>query len=401
VDDEDDVLFSDSFSRWEDEICRHPAVEITYTRGQNWIRGYLRVHVVWAEYVDCGLVGFNWNIYYRYIQFNTNSAGINWTPDVDSTVPLFDTSADEIEPDIGIHPDLNYLYVIYLLYDSGNSDLIKAALHSDMSNPGDWGDQYRVCGTNSRDKFAPRIDAGFFTPSCEDSSLTGYVGAVWCEAFANNDYDDWQIFYNSWQPDESADTGDVVQVTDGSSVDEINILPQLDITPRSSQINEAVFTWVNATYNDQSEEFEDFQVQITATPYVVDSVYNVAPSDYSRGADMACYQRADEDMVDDEEWIAVSYYSTDDEGGHWTAGASSLSFYIDEQQDEVQFSAKHSASTGLYGQWSESQPFTGSTLCLRDPYHDVDGNGEPKDEIFGLGWIEEDDDVMLTDGEIH
>ena len=401
IDADGDTVYTDTFSAGAgpgDAFCRHPAVEVTYRWDDNEEEEILQVHIVWAEFTEGIIIDDNWDLYYKTFSYTVDyDEEIDWdSPDWDpSIVKLpFCTQHDEIQPDIGMLPNTNDLYVIYVYDPSTGYDRIKSARHesAEMDDPDDWDSTYEVSTSTRSVKWEPCIDGGLFTYQDSAMHILGSVVAVWCEVIPA-DYAQSQIFYRDWGSGVTSPSSTVIQLTfDGEMQNESSILPTLDITPRSSGVNEAVMGWSMAEWDQEEEEFINYAVKVTTTPFF--TIYGIPSNRYSRCPDIACLQMDDAD----EHWFGISYYYTDDLEEDWEVWIRSISFRPNYESSYTEYEGKYVTymSSSYNGYWNSANPFTGSTLCLRDPYV-----ASEQYQVFGLGWIDLGFAPYLTEGTIN
>jgi hypothetical protein len=404
-----DVTFSYD-TALEGEVCRHPAVEVTYGRLEEESEvGVVRIHVVWAQLTSTDPVN-NWDIYYRCYTYITIGTAINWAnPSTTETVrlPGCSSSYSEIQPDICILASIDSLFAVCVVRDLDNDPQTVVAAehtHGQMTDADDWLDAFPLSVTDSRYKNAPSIDGGFFTTTTSTSqSLLGNVAAVWNEMTTASSLDRYQVYYIDWHYQDEADPNEVIQLTEAETGGFFEHgLPKIDIPSFSSGYTyaEAVITWMSAYQSTTSPPtFGDYTVQITATPDVQTYNYTEVDGRYSRCPDVACYQGAITQQ--DHQLVGISYYNTEDmDNGPWLVSAKSFSFYINSGL--AVFTEEESTYiNGTDGCWglSEDNIFTGSTLCLRDP---LDPTSDPWSyQYFGLGWLDTSAcDVGVSQGNI-
>jgi len=401
IDKDGNSAYDDTFSAntgTAQPFCRHPVVEVTYSRGENDTVGVARIHVVWSQFTDGGLQDDHWDLYYRYLKYvvDDEDTEVDWdSPDTDTTVQLpFCTYDDELEPDICVLATVNDLFVTYLLDDGPQGyDYIKGARHqqSYMEYPGTWSTSSTISGSSRYEKFAPRIDGGIFTYRHSAMHAVGGLAAVWNENVSTAGTE-WQVFYNDCDP-LSGWTGTPVQISPRYDPETpyFNYLPQVDITPQSSGINEAVIAWSSAC--PTSTVVRD--VMITATPYLNEAVQIITGEEiavYNQCPDVACYQMYDED----EHWFGLSTYGHDTANSAWDYYVYRFSLeVVYGEHGYATFSFEDKVDNPAEGQWNWQNPFTGPTLCLRWPVTPV------VQTLFGLGWVDEDYMIQLTEGDIY
>jgi len=386
--------------------CRHPVVEVTYSRPQEAMIGTIRVHVIWSQLTGTD-PNEHWDLYYRYLQFPVYQGGPVWVPDWDETVrlPFCVPARDEIQPDICVDAQGGDLFVIYNQHETVNPTVrfIMAARHdySAMLIPSQWDSPYPVAPLNTDEKGASSIDAGILYHPNISPVREGRVAAVWTQRVLDQMWGDmrWQVFYNNWSPSGVANPSSARRITVGGEFARVNCLPKVDITCESSDIHQAVLTWFDCFQS--GSEYSDFIVHMAATPFppppAIPLIYTIQESGYNRCPDLACYQMSGMS----EHWFAVSYYhsATGSEEQPWPVEVRSFSFYVDWQQMVAVISPEWQTSPDGNGLWSPGNPFTGSSLCLRDPSYS-DPGGEPIYDVFGLGWVDEGYMAFLSQGVI-
>jgi hypothetical protein len=381
----------------EDEQCRHPAVEVTYSRLTGALAGTLRVHIVWAQLIPDDPQ--DWDICYCCISYSVTQAGIDWdNPDsTDMTrLPACSSSFDEIEPDICILPSVDSLFAVCARRDLDSDDQSIVAAqhkHAQMTQVGSWDSAFAVSNYDSQPKAAPTIDAGMFTPHSGSGNLSGQVAAVWSEVAedpgesGNSRY---QVFYNDWQRNDSANPNGIIQISgcgEGGMLH--NGLPKIDIPSfRAAGNGEAVITWMAVQETlDEPPLYIGYRVEMTATPDLGIGHNDGVDTVFSRCPDVACFQNSGTTQ-----YVAFSYYHTDDmDNDPWLVYAKSYSYDIisDVATFTLEDSAVINASNGFWDLTEESI-FTGSTICLQQAATD------PADARLALGWIDTSDCDLET-----
>jgi hypothetical protein len=405
-----DTVWTDTFSYdtgMEDEQCRHPAVEVTYSRPFGLNVGTVRVHVVWSQLTDDDPE--DWDVYYRCITYSVGPfSGPDWdSPTTDETVvlPECSPSYNEIHPDICILPSIDSLFAICVVNDPDDPDvqLVMAAqhLHDDMGDPDSWEPAFLVAPDDSDPKASPSIDAGLFTPTLSPvRNVLGIVAAVWTEMATDQDLNRLQVYYNEWDSLDEADPYCAVKLTDGGDDGKMhNGLARIDVPSFSGGVYcEAVITWVSVTQTTTvPPEFLNYSVGITATPDLDEPFTNLQDSRFNRCPDVACYQMYV--PQDGDQFVGISYYHQDGPGDPWEVSARSYSFQIDngEAAFAIENTYRIPDTDGWWGLESENRN-TGSTLCLRNPYIP----GDWYNQEFAIGWIDTSEcNVMLAQGSIY
>jgi hypothetical protein len=388
------------------DMCRHPAVEVTYHRSVliGW-KGIIRVHVVWAQLTDDDPNDL-WDVYYECLNFKlTSSDTIEWnSTDGPVCLPGCDSDKSDCQPDICILHGTGSLFATWVRTDPGDSDLqqIVSSEHTYANilagDEGDWEDRIRIAPDDSYPKAAPSIDGGIFSNHCPTNPVTGTCAVVWCQISTAQDLDRYQIFYNGWDPDVGCDPDYTQQLTD--SGDEgllFNGLPKIDVPSyRADGYGEAVIAWMSAVQSTTvPPEFSSWSVEMTATPDWDEPYTNVQDARYNRCPEVACYQTEGEDQ-----YVGISYYHEDAPDDPWLVSAKSYQYTISGGQ--ASFSLQYDAViSGSNGWWAPGidftgSIFTGSTICLAKP-EDTWYSSE-----FKLGWIDTSDcNVKLTYGSIY
>jgi len=382
-------------------FARHPAVEVTYWRLQGAPVGFLEVQIVWSQ-LSGPPENQHWDLYYEYMSCPVDQYGVHWMQGFQAPITRIDSEPsgyDELQVDLCVHAPTGDLYAAFLGETSEGNDAIYMVTQPNMGfyYPM-WQAASQVSSTTDTPKLGPRLDAGLISLTEPPDEATPSVMVVWTE---NDPDDDWQIFSNRFTIPGSPSSGATQQITD--QLENSNcFLPQIDITPECSGVHQAVLTWVVCYEVDN--EYVDPEVEITATPFASDSIETIEGGRWSHCPDVACYQM----MVpnpgpDSEHWFGLSYYWSDEYENPWEVRTQSYSFGVDWDGEHVVFESKYSYwldDEYDHGWWTAANPFTGTTVCLRDPsYAEVDG--EPIDDVFGLGWVDEDYMCKVTEGSIY
>ncbi len=390
LDEEEVNVFEDTFSADamspSDPFARHPAVEVTYERAPEGEVGTLRVHVIWSELTEAYPENDFWALYYRMLAWDVdeNDDGIDWyNPDTDETVklPWDEPDTDQIEPDLCVLTAFNDLFVVFLQQAPTFNDVIRAARHeyADIDDLDAWDSPEQVNESNSNAKWCANIDAGQIRNNELHPGSYGDVVAVWCENTSTVNSDIYNVFYNDWEPLSTPDPYSTQQISfSGEGEYTSNLLPQLSIPSHSSQVHEAMITWWTTTYDSQTEEWGNYWVAITATPYMGNYQSMPGASGWSRCSDVAAYQ-----MNDEEHQFAVSYYSYNEDDQDWDIYVRRIGLEMNYQSSTFTFTSKGvewNEDADCY--WTGVNPFTGSTVCLRIPDETVG------DSYLGLGWID-------------
>jgi len=384
-------------------FARHPAVEVTYWRDDEEEEepGFLEVEIVWSQ-LTLGLQTNHWDLYYKYICYQVDALnGVHWQQPFAPPITRIGSATsiyDELQVDLCVHAPTGDMYAAFLRETSQGNDGIYLVSHPNAGfYYATWQTAYQVSSTTDTPKLGPRLDAGLISLTEPPDDPTASVMVVWAE---DDPDDDWQIFSNRFTIPGSPNSGATQQIT--AQLENSNcFLPQIDITPECSAVHQAVMTWVGCYEVDN--EYVDPQVAITATPFESESIESIEGGRWTHCPDVACYQM----MVpnpgpDSEHWFGLSYYWSDEYENPWQVRTQSYSFGVDWDGEHVVFESQQSYTLDEdenHGWWTMDNPFTGTTLCLRDPsYAEVDG--EPIDDVFGLGWVDEEYMCKLTEGTI-
>jgi hypothetical protein len=315
--------------------------------------------------------------------------------DLDPVLASPSTAYDELQPDLAIVPNGDLL-LVYSQYDFGEvyGDIMK--IHGDDAyfNGADWGTPYVISDpdTDDQHKGGPSVDVGTLdslNPSTISTEVEGVV--VWSEHLSNYQ-DEWVVMYNRFLPEQTSGFDANLQQITGSTPDRPRALPVVDI-PAPSCIStehsarQAVIAYTIFTVDEG--EYTVPIVKVAITPNL-DETDHFAVDTYSLSADLACYQMNDGD--NDEMWFGISYYQTDDTGPpfDFVTKTMSFSFNVEWGTGDLTGSQEYDEPVpSSSGYWDpDNNPLTASTLVLRDPYI-ADAGGEPKNDIFGIGWIED------------
>jgi len=261
-----------------------------------------------------------------------------------------------------------------------------------------WQAASQVSSTTDTPKLGPRLDAGLISLTEPPDFPIPSVMTVWSE---NDPEDDWQIFGNRFNIGGVPNPGATEQITDQMETSNY-FLPQIDITPESSGVHQAVMTWVGC-YRPEDEYIAP-QVEISATPFASRSIVILEGGRWSHCPDVACYEfNVPTPSSDTEHWFGLSYYWSDDFQNPWEVRTQSYSFGVDWDGELVVFAPQYSyplPEEDNHGWWTMDNPFTGTTLCLRNPAYPEE-EGEPYNDRFGLGWVDEEYMCKVTDGSIY
>jgi len=387
-----------------ERFCRHPSVEVTYSREAESDEGQLEVQVVWSQLTGSS-GNQHWDLYYKYILFDVDEEGVDWSnPYEPSITKIYTTISlyDELQPDLCVDGATGDLYVVFNRdYGSSNCEILVASHTNVGYYTSTWQDANEVSATDDTPKIGPRIDAGPLDMAAEpnpDTTLS--VATVWCEP---GEYSNWQIMYNRWDTDDDPEPNDTEQISMSIENGLHCYLPQIDIVPTDNIDNQAIITWTNANYDDG--EYYDQKVMITATPFMEASGVPFQDWNYTRCSDVAGYEGVTDAVVfpPPANLFGISYYHSDDEsdpGVDWSVEVRRYSYTLNWQSEIVSFSKdKELDVQGSTAYWSSDNPFTGSTLTLRIPAKT--NVSRISYSYFGLGWINDDGCVAeLTQGTI-
>jgi len=380
--------YSDTFSAPELStgypvpLCRYPAVEVTYSRRQGGDRGLLAVEVIWSQLTNP--LAPHWDLYYHRIYFHvTDPEGIWWEDFVlESQIVRIQSTAsgfDEFQPDLCVHAESGDLYAVFNRRDPTDPalDKIYAVRHPYRGDVVKWSPYwetpYKICGDDARPRSAPKVDAG---PIELDEGITlPRVAATWSELY---DEHTWQVWYNDWDPVYPGTPSLTAEPVTQNAPGRVNALPQIDITPDSSLIHQAVLAWFYCRWDYASEQYVDFAVRMTATPDLDD--FTAIP-ETSICPDVACYQMSDPD----EHWFGLSYYVPAGEDP-WPVRTHRFTFSVDWETESVSIESMLSTDVpDSNGRWNLDNPFTGSTLNLREPMSPLEQSS------FAVGWVDKED----------
>ena len=408
VDLNDDVVYGDAqfaapqaLTGMAQPFARHPAVEVTYRREDEANMGFIEVEIVWSQ-LTIGLQTNHWDLYYKYLCFGVDETGVNWEGPGEPSITRIQSASsvyDELQVDLCVHAPTGDMYAAFLRETGEGDDGIYLVSHPNAGfYYATWQTAYQVSSTTDTPKLGPRLDAGLISLTEPPDSPTPSVMVVWAE---DDPDDDWQIFCNRFDIPGNPDSGDTEQITE--QLENSNcFLAQIDIAPETSAVHQAVMTWVGCYEVDN--EYVDPQVAITATPFEIESIESIEGGRWTHCPDVACYQM----MVpnpgpDSEHWFGLSYYWSDEYENPWEVRTQSYSFGVDWDGEHVVFDSKYSYpldNEDNHGWWTAANPFTGTTICLRNPAYPEE-EGEPYNDLFGLGWVDEDYMCKLTEGSIY
>ncbi|HEX9745923.1 MAG TPA: hypothetical protein VGB30_10905 [bacterium] len=422
--------FEDTFSADNDAEttwCRHPTVEVAYCNEDDAnAEGYIFVYIVWAQLNETDSVE-NVDLYSKRYIIDFNGS-INWSTDVTESgeILLTDTQSsnelDEVEPDLALKLDgdllLAYVRTEYANFDE--ADILAIEADYDDTDPTavlsigtEYAVSYNVSGLPNTRNFAPSIEVGMVDSFADGEDDTAYC--VWTQQIywdSNPSFmpAPYVVFYNVWDSEGSATPGNQTPITSGGN--NADALPKVDLIPVPASISlgedayqEAVISWTHFDYSVDGtpgdwgdQHYEDPEIHVTVSPDFSSDLYAIT-SEYGIAPDVACYERSS----GQEAWFGLAYYYGDTGGdlGEWEwDGVYTRSFSYDTSHNitwEDDYSSNDFAPTF----WSLLSPFTGPTLCLRDP-SPSDSGGTPDDDIFFLGGIEDDspNPVWVSSGTI-
>jgi len=362
----------------EYEWCRHPAVEITYTDDDT--PPLLAIHVVWAEMVG---EDEQWEIMYRYQEIDADDNDVNPAEFYRVTD---DDTCNDYQPDLCVDHETGTLFVAYKSENisSGEAAIKVAQLEYDDTNRlydgDDWEELDLVAAFDDDAKNFPSIDAGYFRPPGDNTSLAYQAAVVWSQEVPSDNYGDYHIFYNGWAVGSEPDDADAIKISTNDVYKAHDILPKIDVLPYTSGLNEAVITW---NEHANSAPFSVAYIALVVTPYIgpeyddieyefyVDEGFNgvLAP-------DIAGYE---DENIADTGLFALSYYLGD------FVKVATYSVIVIDAVDRFSFIEEQKTVRLEYPYWDDGTPFTGSSICLRssDPF------GWTLD-YFTLAWVESD-----------
>jgi len=393
VDSEEDVVYNDNGFSWNMleelnqgyDFCRHPAVEVTYNHDPQAFAGHLAVHVVWAEQIG-EEPEEQWDVFYRYLTFDPTDTPWS-TPDVDVWCNITDTPfTNDTQPDLCVDYATGDLYAVFksVVIDSGDSTIYAVKLPYDSNNktwsPYEWESEGCVAEFDEAPKDFPSIDAGLFS-SVSTLDPTEQMAVVWSQKVSLL----YQIFYNEFASGELS-TDNILQISDSYPMPAI--LPKVEVLPYTSGLNEAVIAWC-----EQPNAMAFPKIKLAVTPFLggdyYQQIYSIGGYVSYRCPDLAGYQ-GEHSGFEGEGLVALAYHYT---GFH--VGASALSVAVDFNAEEYAFNVEQGTTLELTDAlWTGSNPFTGPSICLRDP----DPAGWSNDK-FGLAWVEDDFDCYVTSGD--
>jgi len=371
----------ESITGYQQPLCRYPAVEVTYGRKPPPLQNSVTTEVVWTQLTNQQEP--NWDLYYTQIEFRaTSSYGVRWdTPIEQPIVPIetANTPLDEFQPDLAAMNATGDLYVIYNRRNPSDwsFDTIYANRHAYSH---DWSPVWAAArqvsgvtgGSNTRPKSAPKIDAGLL--HIDQIASEYHVSAVWSELY---DEYTWQVYYNTWDPlDPGVVIADYADTVTDYTPNRVNALPQIDISPDSSGLHQAVLTWFFCAWSGGS--YDNFNVRMAVTPFYHD--YSQVSEGNTICPDVAVYQMTDPD----EHWFGISYYKAL-EADPWPVWTRSYSFNVDWGLEYVNIEPKNDVEVpGSDARWMLENPFTGSALSLRYPLIPVEQS------LFTISWIDKE-----------
>ncbi len=368
---------------YHDPLCRYPAVEVTYSRNEGVNAGILVVEVIWSQLTN--LEAPHWDLYYHQVSFRVFADGIWWFLPMESPIVQIESTAsgfDEFQPDLSVHAESGDLYAVFNRRDPTDPtlDKIYAVRHPDWGQVMKWSPlwamPYKICGSDARPRSAPKVDAG--PVELDEGIPVPRVAATWSELY---DEHTWQVWYNDWDPGNPGTPSQTAEPVTQYAMYRVNALPQIDITPDSSGIHQAVIAWFHCRWvlTPEPAHYDEFAVWMTATPDIDD--FTAIP-ETSICPDVACYQMSDPD----EHWFGLSYYLPAGEEP-WLVRAHRFTFSVDWETESVTITPVFSTDVlGSNGRWNLDNPFTGSTLNLRIPDDD-----DLESSNFGIGWVDKED----------
>jgi hypothetical protein len=377
--------------------CRHPAVEVTYHKpqGQN---GQLAVHIVWAE-----LIGVHpneqWDIIYRYIRLDPSTWGVIGQ----QFVNVSDVSwSDEIQPDLCVDEYSGDLYAAYRAEVAGPTRYAIYAVnlpYANPWNPNGWVSAGTVARLDPTEKAFPSIDAGYFSPLGGPQEYAWQVAVVWSQM--DDGY--YHIFYNGWDSGDLANRDDAIRISPDIDVGAL-VLPKIEVLPYSSELHEAVMACGWECWNQSCPP--SMNVWMAVTPFIGSGYYDrlyhldVDSGDLNKRPDLAAYQ-GEHEGFEDQGLIALSRQCADVSLGtdHFGIVVTAYSVQVDYDPEEETYDFDYRQHTVVDcgdPQPIEISPFTGPSICLRNP--------DDQDWIyhtFGLAYIDEEDDYMsyLAEGD--
>jgi hypothetical protein len=195
----------------------------------------------------------------------------------------------------------------------------------------------------------------------------------------------YKVFYNAWLPPEQIQPLNAIQISLNDEAPVHAILPKIETMPYSADLEEAVICWgvtpsTGAWTPDDvvmvvtpfiGPEYEDYEHQIGGVGVAANRCPDIAP-----------YQGYYEEF-EGQGLIVLSRQAdiwevTDD----WDIVASAYSVQVDYGEETFDFNLEQYTYVPCVPQWNPDNPFTGPTICLRNP----DPSGWDED-VFGMAWV--------------
>ena len=403
VDGDQNQFFMREFSYAQDsgeiqqdyEFARHPAVEVTYRLADE--GPILGVNIVWGEYLGYE-EDAQWEIAYRYLEFSADEQGEwNTPPDVDEWQLVYNIPwAHETQPDLCVDYLSGDLYgackvELCEMYQWG---IFAARLQRNLPDP-QWEILSPVAQVDGDQKDFPSIDAGRFREATPEAAQwpTDQVAVVWSRLHPGAPEPYYKVYYNDWALGNAPDSTEAMVISENVSI-ESAILPKVEVMPYSSGLyqglSEAVITWAHHPFTP--DHWVPY-VMMVATPFIgpdypgtafrVDGFSNRCP-------DLSPYQGAE--AGPGKGLVALATHYREEQEDTFIVRAATYS--ISTAQEEFVFSWEQEATVECVPQWVEANPFTGPSICLRNP----DPPGWATD-TFALGWVEQGYYAYLAEGD--
>jgi len=393
--------------------CRYPTVEVSYSRIYYSKEGTLNVYVAWSQLSKMG-DELHWDLYGSFFQFEVNSTGIDFAnPWIFGPFPIPGTEAgyfeDELQPDLALMPNGDLLLVFMQSPDEDftSADLRAIRFDYDPFLPGNLPLPqlpYTLVtapgGYPLQKNMAPSVDVGQVNAIVLDPPPFDEEHVAVCTWFQlvlpleGNPPNPYEVWYVCW--DALSDSrGSNLAVTVDSGANVANALPKVDITPPTAispsgpdPLRQAVIGWTQCDFDPEQpilERYTNPRVRMTVLQNPIGSIYEITDAN-GIAPDIACYERS---APDQDQWFGVSFYQGTDSGPMpWEWDNTSIrSYSFDDSLTLTERYYTWIDKTPVY--WTLGSPFTGPSLCLRNPAIPDVGN-EPYLDIFGSANIQGD-----------
>ncbi|HEX9744243.1 MAG TPA: hypothetical protein VGB30_02345, partial [bacterium] len=409
--------------------CRHPAVEVAYchpddaTQG---IDGYIFIYIVWAQLNDYDNEGID--LYYKRYIVDFDGT-INWSTDVTvgNEILLAETQgangSDDVQPDLAMKLDgdllLAYVRTEYTNFDE--SDILAIEADYDDSDPTSslsWGTIYSVSppfsGLPNARNIAPSIDVGMvdgFDNGENDSAVCVWSSQLYWGQSSPFSPQPYLVWANAWDSEGTATPVNSFAITSGDPY--ADALAKVDIVPippsiglGESPYQAAIISWTHFDWSVDGypehwgdQHFEDPVIQMTISPELSGALLTIS-DEYGIAPDIACYERGS----NQDQWFGLTYYYANTGGdiGDWDWDGIRVTSYSFDTDQTITKELTWIEDNYAPAFWALLSPFTGPTICLRDPSPE-DTDNEPVYDIFFIGLIQDGDPdlVWISDGTIQ